>query len=312
MTIGNRCIFLMILFMSSVHLYSQITLTEVAEPAIEEVAPYDSTRNFLGNDVQQYIGKKLFVLGRSESLQKYGYDGFYKNNKGAKNRKHNSVFMRGKGDSQFNTRYEALVDQYFIVEEVYPINSDESILKLVHAGNDKVIVYFRYSHKYKHSFPFLTVEYYEKMRSCMIGECYVLRKKALNNTKDIVSGKPVDYVELSVWECIDVTVTKDDFECSAILVCDSTKIAIPIEFLNGESNWQRGYTIDDSIFYINKFGVESWKKILQDLVAIGFTEEMTKMSWGEPKKINRASYGDQWVYGNTYLYFKNGKLTSFN
>ena len=47
-------------------------------------------------------------------------------------------------------------------------------------------------------------------------------------------------------------------------------------------------------------------------VVIGFTEEMVLLSWGVPKDINRASYGDQWVYDEQYLYFENGKLKSFN
>ena len=43
--------------------------------------------------------------------------------------------------------------------------------------------------------------------------------------------------------------------------------------------------------------------------------EETKLSWGDPKKINKSvgSWGvhEQWVYENQYLYFENGKLASF-
>ena len=57
---------------------------------------------------------------------------------------------------------------------------------------------------------------------------------------------------------------------------------------------------------------KNWLKILESKVVVGFTEEMVLLSWGKPKKINKASYGDQWVYDGQYLYFENGKLKSFN
>ena len=45
------------------------------------------------------------------------------------------------------------------------------------------------------------------------------------------------------------------------------------------------------------------------------TDEMARISWGSPEKINKTvtSYGakEQWVYDNDYLYFEGGKLTSF-
>jgi DNA-directed RNA polymerase subunit RPC12/RpoP len=50
-------------------------------------------------------------------------------------------------------------------------------------------------------------------------------------------------------------------------------------------------------------------------VQIGMTPEQARAAWGAPEDINRSvgSWGvhEQWVYGNTYLYFQNGKLTSF-
>ena len=42
---------------------------------------------------------------------------------------------------------------------------------------------------------------------------------------------------------------------------------------------------------------------------------MALESWGQPDDINRSvgSWGvhEQWVYGDEYLYFENGKLTSW-
>lgn len=72
------------------------------------------------------------------------------------------------------------------------------------------------------------------------------------------------------------------------------------------------FEADDAERYIRDYGIEAFNEILNGSVLIGFTEEMVKDTWGKPDIINRASYGDQWVYGSQYLYFKNGKLESFN
>jgi hypothetical protein len=45
------------------------------------------------------------------------------------------------------------------------------------------------------------------------------------------------------------------------------------------------------------------------------TSAMALASWGEPNKVNRTvgkwGVNEQWVYDDTYLYFENGKLTSW-
>lgn len=65
----------------------------------------------------------------------------------------------------------------------------------------------------------------------------------------------------------------------------------------------------------NKFGPTITKKILDSKIWIGMTKDMTIESWGKPKDINRTvgEWGvhEQWIYTNTYLYFENGKLKSW-
>ena len=59
--------------------FAQITTTKVADKK-EDVStePYDSTLNFLGNEVYKYIGQEFYLKGKAESLRKYGYAGFSK------------------------------------------------------------------------------------------------------------------------------------------------------------------------------------------------------------------------------------------
>jgi hypothetical protein len=66
---------------------------------------------------------------------------------------------------------------------------------------------------------------------------------------------------------------------------------------------------------IKKYG-KKWGKIVGEKeIMIGMTKEMVLDSWGRPNDINRTvgSWGvhEQWVYSSSYLYFENGKLTSW-
>ena len=65
---------------------------------------------------------------------------------------------------------------------------------------------------------------------------------------------------------------------------------------------------------------KGWSKKFTDTIRkgkimIGMTKEMVRLSWGPPKKINRTvtanTVSEQWIYGERYLYFRNGILTSW-
>ena len=66
--------------------------------------------------------------------------------------------------------------------------------------------------------------------------------------------------------------------------------------------------------YIKKYGTKFGSLIAEGDVTIGMNKKMVKDAWGLPDHINTTtgSYGthEQWVYGNSYLYFKNGIVTS--
>lgn len=63
-----------------------------------------------------------------------------------------------------------------------------------------------------------------------------------------------------------------------------------------------------------KYGADNADVILEGKVRIGMTKAMCEEAWGYPDEINKmtGSWGtdEQWVYGNNYLYFENGELTT--
>lgn len=61
-----------------------------------------------------------------------------------------------------------------------------------------------------------------------------------------------------------------------------------------------------------KYGEATWKAIMTYTIYKGMSKSAVKESWGEPKYINDASYGEQWVYDDKYVYFRNGRVTGWN
>ena len=130
-------------------------------------------------------------------------------------------------------------------------------------------------------------------------------------TIDIETGVEVEIVKGQYLKCIDVTIDQKYFELALLVQNDKGQkflFALHTRYLN----IQRILTKQEAEAYRLKFGEKNWNAILNEEILIGFTEEMTKVSWGEPDKINRSSNSDQWVYGERYLYFENGLFKSFN
>jgi hypothetical protein len=55
------------------------------------------------------------------------------------------------------------------------------------------------------------------------------------------------------------------------------------------------------------------KAVIERKIFVGMTSEQAVMAWGRPERVNQtttaSSVSEQWVYGSSYLYFQNGKLT---
>ena len=67
--------------------------------------------------------------------------------------------------------------------------------------------------------------------------------------------------------------------------------------------------------YKKKYGEKFYNKLKEGKFWIGMTKEMAIIALGEPDDINKTvgSWGvhEQWIYNKLYIYFENGKLTSY-
>ena len=67
--------------------------------------------------------------------------------------------------------------------------------------------------------------------------------------------------------------------------------------------------------YKKKYGEKFYNELKEGKFWIGMTKEMAIIALGEPDDINKTvgSWGvhEQWIYNKLYIYFENGKLTSY-
>lgn len=306
-----------LLLLSSIS-FAQITTTKVAEKKLEIItAPYDSTLNFLGKDVYKYIGQELYLKGLSEDLRKYEYDGFYLDYT-----KDDWLPSNRYKPGNIYSKYDELAEKYFKVLAVhkhpsaseYEIYKDTYYLELEEKeSGDKV--YFEYSSRFEHAFPFIVVGFFEKQKKFVVGHEFVFRNIWFEESTDIETGNEITIIPGQKWKCIDLTIEEEYYSLSGLLENPLGEIATTrYEWLFGEDlkSLLKGqiYTSLEAEMYEKKFGKDKWLKILDGQVEIGFTEEMVRLSLLTPKEINKTSNGEQWVYEDKNLYFENGVLVS--
>lgn len=306
------------LLLGSLNVMAQISTTETQIKTQSVATSYDSLSNFLGSNAKLYKGQVLYLKGKSKSLQTSGYRNFYVDYKADYLSDKSNVYQCCSG---LNSNYEALAGKYYEVLDVYrhpKLNENEFLygrkhyLKLKHKETNDIL-YYEYDEKYEHNFPFIVVGYYEKQSQLHKGSKYVLTATCLKDSKNINTGDSIAFNALDVWTCNEVTIDVSKHILSFKLMnTEGIETLVSAERCTGKWSLGNVYTIEQANKYKESFGEENWNKILSGKVQIGFTSEMVKLSWGKPKKINKASYGNQWVYEGQYLYFENDVLKSFN
>jgi hypothetical protein len=272
---------------------------------------YDSLINFLGKDYMGYLGQELYVIPKHKDLREYGYEGFGLDYTQSFLLNDKNVY---KCCESFNSKYDDLQGKYFSVIDIIKNDKDDNyfhpcFFKLVEKES-KDTVYYSYSPEFEHSFPFMVVGYFEKLKQLYIGVDYISRGK--NVGTDVNTGKAISAGAGTKWKCKDVTIEEEYY--NLVLVVENEKgekLPFALETIKDKRYF---ITLRQSETLKKKYGLDNWKKIIDGNVNVGMTSEMCRWSWGEPSKINRTTTArgnnEQWVYSNNYLYFENGVLTT--
>jgi len=108
-----------------------------------------SAQNFPGESIDLIIGKELRVKPKSQELQEYGYEGFFKNYKW-------NMVYKPIGYASFKSKYNSLVDKVFTVVSYEKNKKDSSgnTYYLLLKNQDIKKIYYKYDTTYEYGFPF--------------------------------------------------------------------------------------------------------------------------------------------------------------
>lgn len=86
-------------------------------------------------------------------------------------------------------------------------------------------------------------------------------------------------------------------------------------FIFGDGYFHNVFSFSNPKMKYKNIPSSTWNLIIGGKVRVGMTKEQCRLSWGNPENVNvtTGSFGthEQWVYyGDRYLYFENGKLTT--
>ncbi len=307
-------------------IYSQISVTKVTEKNTETSPAkikYDTTQNFLADNVDLYKGQILYLNNLGSAMKDVGYKGFSPGNN------INEVYKCCSKISKFNSICDSLAGKYFRILNIHPHPQSKDNPDLyghvfyfqMIENKSKDTVFYEYFSNQESLFPFIRVPFFENQKKRHIGKKFVFSNSCLKDQTDINSGQNVSIVTGQEWKCVDFTIEDKEFYLSLVLQnIKGQKIILHYDDLYGHAEYQelvssgRIFTLEEANKYRLRFGINNFNLILNRKIVIGMNKEMCKMSWGEPSKINQTitgrSVSEQWVYSDNYLYFTNGVLTA--
>lgn len=285
----------------SLNSFSQITVHNVPESSRykETVAPYDSTKNFLGSvKVKSYQGQVFYVKGVSESSQQFGYDNCYTQ----KNKSDAYHYGVPYGTHAYHSPYKSLVGKYFYVRKVEDINySGDYWIFLENRDQPDDTLWFYYQGKYKHTFPFIVVSHFEYLKRRYVDkEIAYFGHSTLNEFK-------VDFLK-----CNEIGIEDEYYNLSLFLDNDViTNVENDKECYPGSGVFVLKESYDR---LVQKYGANMVNLAMSRKISVGMAEELLILAWGKPEKVNRSSYNDsdQWVYKSQYVYIKNGIISAWS
>lgn len=334
--------FLLLFFLTSLFSYGQIELSTEKHKKKQKDVPNDTYDNFLGTKVKDYIGKTFYLPEMRMESRRLGYSVFVTDYKKYVDRHkykdgYECIYYKNEFHPHSDySSYEALAEKYFLVLDVvrHPKARNESsyannwFIKLeeIESGD---VVYYLYNEELKHSFPFVMIEYYERVREEYKGKEYVLRGVNWYDYTDEMfstnNNAKVDFSAGTIWKCVGVGIDTRTYKLSIILEdAGGEQIGYPMYSLDQGSIYSL-FEKTQSDKYKEKFG-DDWDLILAKKVDIGFTEEMCLLSRGTPEEKYNILDGEKWIYKYRnkrkyefedeyiygYLYLEKGKLAAWD
>lgn len=304
---------------SKIHKPASMKVKQKAEKKV-----YTGDRNYLGNDYSLYKGKTLYVMEMEVSKHENGYRDFYTTYKGELSLI--SDEFRYKPGDHNGTKYGELAGKYFEVLDVLDdsfegVEHNNVVLKLKNKSNSDIL-YYHYRGDLKPAilsesyFPFLTVEFYEKLKQQYLGTSVYLTNY-INRGRDIDTGREIGEMPGYPVKIVDIAIDEKSYELSFVVEkVSKKKFTIPYDHFMYKDAGKTFYTEEEAERYKKKFGEEYWDDVVSRSLEKGMTKEMVRLINGLPNRINESFTSgvkrEQWVYDDQYIYFKGSRLYGYN
>lgn len=288
-----------------------------------DIPVYDSTKMQLLvptiERMQSIVGQDITIIG---SYKKYGdgYEYFYDEINPQKI--YSPIDESKKNKLKTKSAYSSLANKVFHIVDViimptndpYNVDNEDRYFKLVDINTNKVIYYKVKTFSFP--FPFIINGFLEKIKSIYANQRLVRINRNYRASYDPVTGAKISISAGDIFEFYDVAIADDSYmpELKAILKNERG------EFISAAFMWNlsKDTQLYDYILLSDfeklqiKYGNEVVDKAINGIIKIGMPKELVELCWGKPEKKNKASYGEQWVYNGTYIYFENGVVSGWN
>lgn len=267
-----------------------------AAPQNEQIKfRYDSTKNAM-RFAEYYIGQDLFVIPTDDAKNVSTYYRFgrkvemlrkstiLKDKPNTEEVKGHTFHVVGRQDFMLGGRNETLCGILVMVDK----ETGDTIYYSHDINGDKL-------------FPFITLGFKDKFEKNNKDKRFVFRSYSLY---DFETGEKID-AHKTTWTFKEIIAMPDKMEPGYYLVNDagaSTAVTDMSDFIKEA----------DIKSYTKKYGKAMVDEALDGNIRKGMPTDLVKIAKGQPDKINSASYGQQWVYKNMYIYIKDGKVSGWN
>lgn len=294
----KRILFLITTLVISISAFTQIPSQHSVQGSIFNT--YDSLTNYLSREkISSYIGQYFYVKPKNERLRDGGYKDFYTHPEEERS-------FAYKADKYGNTYYNNLAGKTFKVIDVV---KGKGVLynDFIKLSDGKDEFYYLYTN-YEHSFPFLVIGHIEKLKKEYARRWYYFTNAPDEYWNDFRTGLPVPLISGSTWFCQDIILDNKYFwDLKCVLQNERGEV-----ISNTVNRMKFNFILKDYGDVLSRRYGSMYTSAIKGDILKGMPEELVIISRGEPKKINRSSHGEQWVYSSNYIYFSNGKVTGWN
>lgn len=274
---------------------AQVRVAMPTQPKSSIEYRYDSTKNVM-RFVQYYVGQDLFVIPVSSSY-KSSIDPGGRFGKGIK-------VTDGSTWLDSKVSYDEVQGKTFHVTGIEEKKIRGQLTGYFLILDDKETgeeIFFDNLTEFVSFFPFITLGFKEKYERDNKDKKFVFRSYSLY---DFETGEEID-AHKTTWTFKEIIAMPDVLKAGYFLVNDAGASTAVTDM----SNFIKEADIKS---YTKKYGKAMVDEALDGNIRKGMPTDLVKIAKGQPDKINSASYGQQWVYKNMYIYIKDGKVSGWN